>query len=86
MILARFEIGLAKIHASCQKRKYKPVTIAERVGRLKGTNSQAARRFHVEVEERDDGGKKISWTKDEPHRAWATLTDGCYVLRRNVKN
>jgi transposase len=83
---SRIEEGLAKIQASCQKRKYKPVTIAERVGRLKGANSRAARLFHVEVEERDDGGTKISWTKDESHRAWATLTDGCYILRSNVKN
>ena len=62
------------------------MTIAERVGRLKGANSRAARLFHVEVKKRDDGGTKISWTEDESHRAWAALADGCYILRSNVKN
>ena len=59
--------------------------IVERVGRLKGAHSRAARRFHVEIEAREDGRPKTSWTKDESHRAWATLTDGCYVLRSHVK-
>lgn len=63
---SRIEEGLTKIHASCQKRKYKPVTIAERVGRLNGANSRAARLFHVEVEERDNGGTKSHGRKTSP--------------------
>jgi transposase len=88
-ILARFESrieeGLKKIQRSCQKRKQSAVKIAERVGRLKGANSRAARLFDVKVEE-EDGRARLSWTKRESLRKWITLTDGCYVLRTNIQD
>jgi transposase len=82
---ARIEEGLHKIQASCEKKKQSTVKIAERVGRLKGANSRAARLFDVKVEEVDDRAK-LTWTKKEELRSWVTLTDGCYVLRSNVKD
>ncbi len=81
---SRIEEGLKKIEASCQKKKRSPIKIAERVGRLKGANSRAARLFDVKIEEGEDGGAKLTWTKNESHRKWAELTNGCYVLRSNV--
>ena len=81
---SRIEEGLKKIEASCQKKKQSPIKIAERVGRLKGANSRAARLFDVKIEEGGDGGAKLTWTKNESHRKWAELTNGCYVLRSNV--
>jgi transposase len=83
---SRIEEGLNKIQAGCQKRMHSAVKIAERVGRLKGANSRAARLFDVKVEEGDDGRARLTWTKKEALRKWATLTDGCYVLRSNVQN
>ncbi len=83
---SRIEEGLKKIQASCQKRKQSAVKIAERVGRLKGANSRAARLFDVEVEESDDGRAKVTWSKKDSLRKWILLTDGCYVLRSNVKD
>lgn len=82
---SRIEEGLQKIEASCQKRKQSAVKIAERVGRLKQANSRAARLFDVKVEE-EDGRAKLSWSKRESLRKWITLTDGCYVLRSNVRD
>lgn len=82
---SRIEEGLRKIQASCQKRKQAAVKIAERVGRLKGANSRAARLFDVKVEEKD-GRATLSWTKQDSLRRWATLTDGCYVLRSNIQD
>jgi transposase len=81
---SRIEEGLNKIQAGCEKRKHSAVKIAERVGRLKGANSRAARLFDVNVDEGNDGRTKLTWTKKEALRKWATLTDGCYVLRSNV--
>lgn len=80
----RIEEGLQRIQTSCQKRRQTVARIAERVGRLKGANSRAARLFDVSVEEAEDGRVQITWKKDESLRKWATLTDGCYVLRTNV--
>ena len=83
---SRIEEGLKKIQASCQKQKQSAVKIAERVGRLKGANSRAARLFDVKVEESEAGRAKLTWTKKESLRKWATLTDGCYLLRTNVQD
>jgi len=51
---ARFEqrivTGLEAIAKSCQKQAQSPVTIAQRVGRLLGRNSRAAKLFQVEVD------------------------------------
>ena len=89
-IFARFETrieeGLQRIQASCQSRRQTVARIAERVGRLKGANSRAARMFDVTVDEDENGRAQITWTKNESLRKWATLTDGCYVLRTNVKD
>ena len=48
-------------------------------------NSRAAGLFEVEVKELD-GRAMISWTKNEKWRDWATLNEGCYLLRTNVTN
>ncbi len=83
---SRIEEGLNKIKAGCEKKKQSSVKIAERIGRLKGANSRAARLFDVKVEEGDDGRAKVTWTKKDSFRKWISLTDGCYVLRSNVKD
>ena len=38
------------------------------------------------LEEDQDGRAKLTWTKKDSLREWITLTDGCYVLRSNVKD
>jgi len=81
---SRIEEGLKKIQASCEKKKQSAVKIAERVGRLKGANSRAARLFDVKVEEDQEGRAKLTWNKKESYRKWAALTDGCYILRSNI--
>ena len=50
-LTGRIQWLLKKIQASCEKKKQSAVKIAERVGRLKGANSRAARLFDVKVEE-----------------------------------
>ena len=80
----RIEEGLAQIQASCQKKKHKPVTLATRVGRLLERNTRAAALFDVQVEAAANGGAGLRWSKREAWRAWARLTEGCYLLRSNV--
>jgi transposase len=82
----RVEAGLERIAASCQKKRYRPVTIAERVGRLLGQNSRAARLFEVEVREVPEGGAELAWKKAERWRDWTALSEGCYLLRSNVSD
>jgi len=81
---ARIEAELKKIEASCEKRTYKPVTIAKRLGKLLGRNSRAAGLFETDVETGKDGRAKLVWRKVEAWRQWAELSEGCYLLRSNV--
>src|SRR5499425_774800 len=80
----RIEEGLAKIQVSCEKRKWSPTQVAQRVGRLLGENSRAAKLFQVQVEAGADGGVQLQWTKLESWREWARISEGCYLLRSNV--
>ncbi len=81
----RIDEALKKVEISCRKRKWKKETIDRRVGKIMARNSRAAGLFEVEVNE-IDGRAVISWTKNEKWRDWATLNEGCYLLRTNVAN
>jgi Transposase DDE domain/Domain of unknown function (DUF4277) len=85
---ARFEQrileGLQVIATSCQKRAQSPVAIAQRVGRLLGRNSRAAKLFQVEIGTDARGAAAITWTTSTKWREWAHLSEGCYLLRSNL--
>lgn len=80
----RIEKGLTKLVESCRKKKQKVGAVERRVGRLLGANSRAAGLFRVEVTERMDGRAQVVWQKVEDWRAWAELSEGCYLLRSNI--
>jgi len=79
----RIDEALEKVQASCRKRKWKKEVIDRRIGKIMAKNSRAAGLFEVKVKQ--TGGRVVvSWTKDENWRDWATLNEGCYLLRTNV--
>ena len=80
----RIEEGLKKIEQSCARRKYKPVTIAKRLGKLLGRNSRVAGLFQTDVVEEADSRAKLVWEKVESWRDWAELSEGCYLLGSNI--
>jgi transposase len=82
----RIEEGLEKIERSCSRRKWKVTVIAGRVGKLMGKNSRAAGLFKTDVVQEKNGGAKLIWEKVESWRDWATLSEGCYLLRTNVND
>ena len=82
----RIEEGLAKIEQTCKKKRHKPTMIAQRIGRLLEKNSRAAGLFKVEVQTDGDGAAKLVWSKVDAWRAWAALSEGCYILRSNVND
>jgi transposase len=81
--IVRMEKELEKVRASCEKRKCKKETIDRRIGRIKTKNSRGAGLFDIHVTEKD-GRAAISWTKKESWREWASLSEGCYLLRTNI--
>lgn len=79
----RIEAGLEKIAAGCAKRRLKPISVAQRVGKLLGANSRAAGLFDVDV--RDINGRaEVVWSKVDAWRDWSDLSEGCYLLRSNI--
>ena len=82
----RIEKGLEKIARSCERRRQDPVRIGRRVGALLGSNSRAAGLFDVDVKANGAGRVKLAWKKVDAWRDWATLSEGCYLLRSNVND
>jgi len=83
---SRIEKELEKIEASCQKRKWKKEVIDRRIGAVLSKNSRAAGLFEVDIAEGPDGRATIAWRKKEAWRDWAELSEGCYLLRSNVRD
>lgn len=81
---ARIEAGLTKMAASCAKRAWPVGTIERRVGQLLGANTRAAGLFDVTVTAAPDGRAQVTWTHKTEWRDWATLSEGCYLLRSNI--
>jgi transposase len=80
----RIEEGLKNIEAYCLQHKCDVVTIAKRIGKLMGANSRAAGLFHADVKTNTDGSARVVWHKVEKWRNWASLSEGCYMLRTNI--
>jgi len=80
----RMEKGLVKLAESCRKKRQRVGTVERRVGRLLEANSRAAGLFQVDVRERSGGGAEVVWRVIEEWRAWAELSEGCYLLRSNI--
>ena len=57
--------------------------IDRRVGKIMAKNSRAAGLYNVTVKD-VSGRAVVSWEKDDAWREWATLNEGCYLLRTNV--
>ena len=81
----RIEAGLEKIASGCQKRRQKPVVVAQRIGRLLEQNSRAAGLFKVDVND-VDGRAELVVSKLDRWREWSILSEGCYLLRSNITN
>ena len=80
----RIEEGIRQIETSCGKRRQKITTVAKRLGKLLGRNSRAAGLFETDVIEAADGRAQLVWKKADAWRDWATLSEGCYLLRSNI--
>jgi transposase len=82
----RIEEALIRMEKSCEKRRYQVNVIERRMGRLLERNSRAAGLFDVRVEKGETDEAKIIWTKREQWRQWSRLSEGCYMLRSNIRD
>lgn len=87
--IRRMEEGLQKLQSAADSGRLTDETTAHRrLGRLQGQNSRAAKAFDVVIERLPKGSGKahlrVTWTRNEAWSDWATLSEGCYLLRSNV--
>ena len=82
----RMEEALIRMAQSCEKRRYQGNGIERRIGRLLERSSRAAGLFDVRVEKSETGGAKVVWTQREDWREWSRLSEGCYMLRSNIRD
>jgi len=87
--IGRMENGLKKLQAAMKSGRLKDETLAHRrLGRLQGQNSRAAKAFDVTIERLpkpvDKAHLRIHWTRNKAWTDWATLSEGCYLLRSNL--
>ncbi len=82
----RIEEGLASLVKMAEKRAMTPVQLSHRVGRLMGQNTRAAGAFKTEVAADTQGDAQLKWEKVEAWRSWASLSEGCYLLRSNIRD
>lgn len=85
----RIEEGLASLARRLHKAKKLPdrTQVERQIGRLLGRNSRAAGLFEIHVEQVDADGRpalRVNWTKRQVWRQWASLSEGCYLLRTNL--
>lgn len=80
----RIEDGLTKMASGCERRKQDPGAVERRIGKLLERNTRAAGMFEVTVTGTKKAGARVTWTKKPEWREWASLSEGCYLLRTNV--
>jgi hypothetical protein len=82
----RIEEGLTSLVKLAQKRSMTAVALSHRVGRLLGQNTRAAGAFKTQVITDASGNALLKWEKVPEWRSWASLSEGCYLLRSNVSD
>jgi transposase len=87
--LTHFEEGLKKLQAAAESGRLKEDGIAhQRVGRLRQKYWRASKAFDIRIDrcEATEGKKtlKVSWQRNAEWSAWASLSEGCYLLRTNL--
>jgi transposase len=80
----RIEEGLTSLVKMAEKHSVTAVQLSHRVGHLMGRNTRAAGAFKTEVTVDAQGDAQLKWEKVPAWRSWASLSEGCYLLRSNV--
>ena len=85
----RMEVGLQQMQRSAQTGRLKDLATANRrLGRLSQRCWRAAGGFDVTIKEISNPAGKarvsITWKRNDRWNQWATLSEGCYLLRTNL--
>lgn len=86
----RLEAGLKRLQSAAESGRLKDeATARERLGRLKEQNWRASHVFDVTIQRLSPPqGKahlRITWQRNARFAEWAALSEGCYLLRTNLR-
>jgi transposase len=86
----RMEAGLQQLQTAAQTGRLRDASIAhQRLGRLKERYSRASGAFEVQItpipQPADKAQLSITWTRVARWTEWSALSEGCYLLRTNLK-
>ena len=86
----RIEDGLVRLQGRIERAR-QPIdrSATERqIGRLLGRNSRAAARYLIKLHEAPElpAGLRLEWSARPEWDEWARHSEGCYVLRTNLKD
>ena len=85
----RIEYGLNKLQQELAKvGKVRDRGVVERrIGRLLGSNTRAAGAFKIELidDTTSAAGLRLRWSRIQQWDRWAELSEGCYLLRTNLR-
>jgi transposase len=76
---------LAQVDASLRKRPQKTETIERRIGKWMGRNTAAEKLIRVDVISEHGMAVALDYAEDEGKLAWATASQGTYLLRTNCQ-
>lgn len=87
----RMEAGLAKLAAAAASGRLRDAAQAnQRLGRLKERHWRVANAYEVQIEALSPpAGKaalRVAWKRRDDWSDWAALSEGCYLLRSNLKD
>jgi len=86
----RIEQGLQSLRRRIEKSKkaLEKGSLERQVGRLLQRNSRSAGRYHVRFIEDTAiaAGVRVQWETDTAWEQWADYSEGCYILRTNIKD
>ncbi|MDI6809972.1 MAG: IS1634 family transposase [Candidatus Eisenbacteria bacterium] len=82
----RLKKGLERVKKSCASGRVKNVRLVERrIGRLLERYNRASPLFNIDVKELN-GKLDLTWTIHNTYSDWARLSEGCYLIRTNIKD
>src|SRR3990167_6192091 len=66
----------------------KGTQVQRQIGRMLQRNQRAAKLFDIrcQASEANVSGLALTWSRNEEEQSWATLSEGCYVLRTNIQD
>lgn len=88
--IERMEKSLAKMQTAAQSGRIKTIAQAhERLGRIRQQNWRASGAFDVTISPcknaRGQDRINLTWKRNDQWQQWSTLSEGCYLLRTNLK-